>query len=314
MDRLVFEQAGDDSVATIWRASPHASIFTRPDVLRAFFGDVHWWVALRKGAPVAAWPVPLDASGRPTGSGWFYFVGPIWDREAFPPVAHRSLSGTLPVYTGFIDELVSTYGGFAASLPPTQTDVRAFTWWRYDEGAPIDVRPRYSARIEAMASRPHEDLLAAMRQLRRRELRRGFPEGSIEWSSAIDAEELSSVYLQRVPGDRNAVLSDAARLLSLIADGAGFVSVARDKDGRVAAVIAVLCDDVMANVVVNSVSNDWRSSGLSVHNTIRVLAHAQRLGLDRFDFNGANSPARGDDKHSYGAEPVLYFDVAYTES
>ncbi len=313
MDRLVFEQVGDDSVAAIWRASPHATIFTRPDVLRAFFAEVHWWVALRKGAPVAAWPVPLDALGRPTRSGWFYFVGPIWHREGFPPVAHRSLSGTLPVYTGFINKLVSTYGQFAASLPPPQTDVRAFTWWRYDEGAPVDIRPRYTARIGSMASRPHEDLLAAMRQLRRRELRRDFSANSIEWSSDIDPEELSSIYLQRVPGDRAGVLSDAARLLALISDGAGFVSVAREKHGRVAAVIAVLCDDVMANVIVNSVSNDWRSSGLSVHNMIRVLAHAQRLGLDRFDFNGANSPARGDDKHSYGAEPVLYFDVAFSE-
>ncbi len=310
MDGLAFEQVDDAQVSALWHASPHATIFTRWDVLRGFFEDVHWWFAIRKGAPVAAWPVPLDASGRPTSSGWFYFVGPIWDGAAFPPPAHRSLSGTLPVYTGFIETLIDTYGGFIASLPPPQTDVRAFTWWRYDEGTPIDVRPCYSARIGSLASRSYDDLLASMRQLRRRELRREPPDAKIQWSSEIDPDELATVYLERVPGDEAVVTSDAVRLLALIDDGAGFASVARDNDGKVLAVIAALCDDIMANVVVNSVLADWRSSGLSVHNMVRAISHAQQRGLDRFDFNGANSPARGDDKHSYGAEPVLYFEVS----
>lgn len=30
-----------------------------------------------------------------------------------------------------------------------------------------------------------------------------------------------------------------------------------------------------------------------------------------FDFNGANSPLRGDDKHSYGASEKLYFQLDY---
>jgi hypothetical protein len=312
--RLEFEPLRDDSALALWRRSPHATIFTRPDVLRNFFDAVEWWGAIRRGVPVAAWPVALDATGRPTRSGWFYFVGPIWDGEAFPPAAHRSVSATLAVYTGLVEALVDTYGGFAASLPPPQTDVRAFTWWRYEDGAPIAVQPRYSARIDSLGSRSFSDLLAAMRQVRRYELRRELPIANIEWSAEIGAEELTEVYLERVPSDGADVLSDSQRLLALIEEGSGFTSVARDVNGRVIAVIAALCDDVMANIVVSSVSTDWRSSGVGVHNTVRALAHAQRLGLNRFDFNGANSPSRGDDKHSYGADPVLYFDVSYNNS
>jgi hypothetical protein len=311
LSQLVFEQVDDELPSELWRASPDATIFTRPDVLRRFFEDVHWWVAVKKGKPVAAWPVPLDASGRPTSSGWFYFVGPIWVCNALPPPAHRALSGTVPIYTGFIDAFVETYGGFVASLPPTQTDVRAFTWWRYDEGAPIDVRPRYSARIDSLASRSYENLLAGMRQVRRYELRQDLSLGKIQWSSELSPEELTGIYLERVPGDAASILTDAERLLALIEDGAGFASVARDADGKVKAAIAALCDGVMANVVVNSVSADWRSTGLGVHNTVRALAHVQQIGLNSLDFNGANSPNRGDDKHSYGARPILYFDVEF---
>lgn len=311
MNRLAFERIDDTHALALWRSSPHATIFTRPDVLRRYFDDVHWWAALRKGSPVAAWPIPLDAQGRPTSSGWFYFVGPIWGRDAFPPVAHRALSGTLPVYTGLIDALVSTYGRFVASLPPPQTDVRAFTWWRYAEGAPIEVQPRYSARIGSLASSSFEDVLAGMRQLRRREMRRNIPDGTIHWSAHIEPRELTQLYLERVPGDYASVLPQAQRLLAIIEDGDGFASVARDSNGKILAAIAVLCDGAMANVVVNSVSSEWRAAGLSVHNTVRALSAAQRLGLDWFDFNGANSPNRGDDKHSYGARELLYFDVSY---
>lgn len=314
MNGLSFDRIDSQLATKVWRTSPHATVFTRPDVLEQFFDDVHWWGASKSGRLLAAWPVPLDRAGRPTSSGWFYFVGPIWDGSAHPPAPHRALSGTLPVYTGFIDALVMTYGGFIGSLPPPQTDVRAFTWWRYEKGAPVEVRPRYSARIEALAARSFDDVLSGMRQLRRRELRRGFPGKSIEWSSHIEPAELASVYLQRVPRDQANVLADASKLLAMIEDGAGFTSVARDMDGSVIAVIAVLCDESMGNLVVNSVTDAWRASGASVHNMVRALSHAQRIGLDRFDFNGANSPSRGDDKHSYGANPILYFDVAFSET
>lgn len=313
MDRLIFDRIESGAANELWTASPHATVFTRPDVLRRFFDDVHWWGASKNGRLVTAWPVPLDGLGRPTSSGWFYFVGPIWNRSAYPPVPHRALSGTLPIYTGLIDALVMTYGGFNASLPPPQTDVRAFTWWRYEEGAPVEVRQRYSARIEALASRSFEDVLGGMRQVRRYEMRRSLSATSIDWSSQIEPAELASVYLQRVPGNEVEVLAKARRLLAIIEDGAGFTSVARDTEGSAIAVIAALCDDAMGNLVVSSVTDAWRSSGVGVHNMIHALQHARRLGLDRFDFNGANSPSRGDDKHSYGAEPVLYFEVAFNK-
>jgi hypothetical protein len=300
----------DVAAATnLWASSPHATVFTHPEVLSGFFSEVHWWGASQGQEPFVAWPVPLDEQGRPTTSGWFYFVGPMWARSAYPPPAHRALSATLKVYTGLIDALVENYGGFQASIPPPQDDVRAFAWWRYADGAPIRITPRYSARIEAL-SRPWDDIMAGMRQLRRRELRRTEPVKGLAWSRELEAEELSSLYLQRVSGNPLEVMSETRRLLDLVSQGWGSLSVARDADGTVAAAIVVLSDGRTANVVVNSVADSWRQSGVSVHNMSRTIAQAREEGHESFDFNGANSPARGDDKHSYGAVPVLYFDVA----
>ena len=42
-----------------------------------------------------------------------------------------------------------------------------------------------------------------------------------------------------------------------------------------------------------------------------VLIKIYQKKYDIFDFNGANSPNRGDDKHSYGAKENLFFDLKY---
>ena len=314
MGAVAIERIESEMARTLWAESPHATVFTRPNVLAAFFEDVHWWGAFKGLDLIAAWPVPLDERGLPTTSGWFYFVGPLWSSAVYPPPPHRTLSATLPVYTGFIESLIAAYGGFSASLPPTQADVRAFTWWRYAEGAPIQVAPQYTARIEGLSGRDWKDVLAGMRQVRRYALRQTAHLKDITWSDQVEAKELCNIYLEQTPGVDVEVLRDSQKLLAIAASGSGFVSVGRDTDGMAAAVVVALYDCGAANLVISSVANKWRASGLSVQNTARAIAHAQSLGLSLFDFNGANSPQRGDDKHSYGAREQLYFNVSYRAS
>ena len=312
MPQVSTERISLEAATLIWQESPQATVFTQPVVAGKFFDEVHWWGSFRGGRLVAAWPVALDEAGRPTSSDWFYFFGPIWDGRSFPPLARRALSDTLPVYEGFIEAFVSRYGGFVASLPPPQFDVRSFTWWRYSSGSPICVEPRYSARLTALSQKSWQDVLAGMRRDRRPRLRRPVT-GGVEWTTDVDPDEVRDLYVERTPVDPLRAGRDATRLLGLTEDGHGFVSAARDLSGRLIAAAVVLHDGVMGNLVIDSVAEDWRKSGLTIHSTARAINKSQEVGLSCFDFNGANSPARGDDKHSYGAEPVLYFDVSFSE-
>lgn len=308
MGKIRVEQVGPEIAHSVWSASPHATPFTNPDVLKSFFPGVEWWAVIRGNDLVSAWPVPLDSAGRPTNSGWFYFVGPIWDQKHFPPPAHRWLASCLDVYTGFIEALITRFGKLSASLPPPQTDVRAFTWWKYHDGAPIRVVPCYTAQILDLHTKSWGDVLAGMRQVRRYELRNSSIE-RINWSAQVNPDELTSLYLERTPGDRSLVVRDMQNLLRLVDEGWGCCTVARDDDGQLASAAVVLSDRRTANVVINSVSEKWKKTGLNAHTVARTIEKAARSGHRAFDFNGANSPQRGDDKHSYGAVPILYFDL-----
>ena len=54
-------------------------------------------------------------------------------------------------------------------------------------------------------------------------------------------------------------------------------------------------------------------SGLVAWAIRNQIMMAKSCGLDVFDFNGANSPSRGDDKHSYGAKAALFFEIALSK-
>lgn len=309
MGKSRVELISPKSALSLWKESPHATVFTHPDVLRLFFHDVEWWGAIRGMELVAAWPVPMDSQRRATSSGFFYFVGPIWSNRFFPPIAHRALSLTLDVYTAFIDEFIPRYGEVSASLPPPQTDVRAFSWWKYDYGSPIRIEPRYTARIARMNESDLDDIQSRMRQVRRYEIRHRNIAESLTWSTHVAADELSDLYLERTPSDRKRTHEEIERLLLLTEAGWGTSIVSRDHAGRLASGIILLSDGRTANAAINSVSTDWRKLGLSTHSTWRAIQSAAVTGHYSFDFNGANSPRRGDDKHSYGAEALLYFDI-----
>ena len=61
--------------------------------------------------------------------------------------------------------------------------------------------------------------------------------------------------------------------------------------------------------VVSASDRIWRDARLNAHGRLRCILAAREMGADAYDFVGANSPQRGSDKHSYGAEAELYFDL-----
>ena len=110
----------------------------------------------------------------------------------------------------------------------------------------------------------------------------------------------------------SATKDEIASLVSVVADGMGEVIAFRDSEsGELTSMVLLLQDKGIANMVLNLTANRWRGSGIAAWTVYHAIQAAQARGADVFDFNGANSPDRGDDKHSYGAAPELFFEVRY---
>ena len=60
-----------------------------------------------------------------------------------------------------------------------------------------------------------------------------------------------------------------------------------------------------------NLSEKWKKTGISTWSIHNAIMLTKSLNINNFDFNGANSPRRGDNKHSFGSESLLYFNLKF---
>ena len=312
--------ASREEIVALWEESPHSSVFTHPDVLSRLSQGVDWWIAWKGQEPQCFWPVCTPVGTEVGLPDLTYYVGPMWTSVAFPIAPHRWLTRTKRVYEAFIQRFLSEYGCIHACLPKGLLDVRAFDWWNYhqDDKPRFLLKPRYTACIHELDQKDEKSITGEFRQLRRRELRSlkkgGPPPRTDQWS----VDDLLRLYSD-VMGCQDVGLESENRskiqaLADLVRNGIGDVVAFMDPaNEETIAACLILFGKGEANMVLNLVDSHWRESGLPAWMVTETIKAAQEKGMRTFDFNGANSPNRGDDKHSYGAEPVLFFEVHYSE-
>jgi hypothetical protein len=324
MGVLRIRDAEELEVQRLWDKSPQASVFTFPRVTNELSSQVNWILCSKGEEAVLAWPVTRNAAGVLAPPQLTYFVGPLWSQSASIRPVTSQLKIRLQVYEELCDYLFAEYGGITADLHPSVTDVRPFLWWNIDsELSPhLDVNPKYTAQLRNLQVESEGSMLAQFRELRRREVRRVAASGEFHREALTrlnDAElgQMTRLYratLERAiqPDSWTSLERQLVALSKLVADGYGFFMVTRNSHRDKGQIVAITLNLVMrqeSHLVLNLVDAEFRSSGVAAWNMFNTVIEAKRQGVETFDFNGANSPRRGDDKHSYGAKEVLYFQV-----
>lgn len=294
-------------------------MFNNPDVISTLSDDHSWWVASKGDEPFLVWPVHLGKKKRPAVPPFAYFFGPMWSPVAESRPMSSVYSDRLCAYSEMVEFLVSRFGGVANSLHPTLTDIRAFSWWGHNTEQHFEVSPRFTAQIRDLQSKTSGQLLASYRELRRREIKRVERSLACIVVSHVEEVVVKSLYAAAFEKQGQAPygtdMNAIHNLLTLVEKGHGFIVGALSKVSKeIDSMTLVLSDGITANMVLNLTNPAKRVSGVGAWTVHKSIEKAQELGLQTFDFNGANSPMRADDKHSYGAEEVLFFSVSYDDA
>lgn len=303
-----------------WNSTPDASAFTKPAILEKLSQRVDWLLATKGDVPVCLWPVCLPDGHSPGIPEFCYYVGPVWNKHGTQAPAHRWLADSTQVYEGFITLMVKRYGKIHAQMPLGMNDIRVFDWWNYHEPSKprFTIMPRYTACIRNIQSISDEQLVASFRNKRRQILRRimkhGIPQRSDHWQE----DELVHLYcemmeIQQTPVSKSQCAGILA-LCRLVNQGKGEVIAFKDEHGEIMSAGMLLYGKNVANLVLCLTSNKWRDEKNTVWAMYSMLLAGKAKGMDTIDFNGANSPLRADDKHSYGARAELFFELMYDES
>ena len=138
-------------------------------------------------------------------------------------------------------------------------------------------------------------------------------------TTATVAAMASKLYTLALARQQKSIAPDIEQaiqaLVTLVGYGHGWITAYREVESQsLVSAVLVLEAKGVANMILNLVSPKWRSLGLLSHTTDQCIHEAKNRECHTFDFNGANSPLRGDDKHSYGAAPVLFFNLRYVET
>lgn len=293
-------------------------MFNNPDVISTLSEDHSWWVVSKGDEPFLVWPVHLGKTKKPAVPPFAYFFGPMWSPIAESRPMSSVYADRLCAYNEMVEFLLSRFGGVANSLHPTLTDIRAFSWWGHNTGQHFEVSPRFTAQILDLQNKSSGQLLASYRELRRREIKR--VEHSLAYTVVSHVEEVvvKSLYAAAFEKQGQAPcetdMSAIHNLLTLVEEGHGFIVGAQSKVSKeVDSMTLILSDGRTANMVLNLTNPAKRVLGVGAWTVHKSIEKSRELGMQTFDFNGANSPMRADDKHSYGAEEVLFFSVSYDE-
>jgi hypothetical protein len=301
-----------------WERSPQATAFTSPQVLSRLAHRVDWWMARKGAEPLCLWPVCRDEADTVRVPDFCYYVGPLWSHRISSIPAHSWLAETTEVHEALLSVLVARYGSIHAQLPLGQDDVRVFSWWNYHHPTEprFEITPLYTATIGGLQERSEAEIHDSYRRLRRRQVRKASADGRFERSSMADAGEVARLYAEVMARQNAPVPPNTAgtveALIDLAGHEGGYVVAFRERDGgELASVGLVLEARDVANFILCATVNRFRDTGLPALTVHNAIMEARARGAASFDFNGANSPNRGDDKHSYGAEARLFFDLRY---
>lgn len=314
MIKYSIHQIKANEAEEIWSNSPQTNIFTHPNVINKLAHEVHWWIIYKGEEDQCIWPITLNKERKPFIPPFSYWQGPMWTAIGYRFPNHRSISKVKPIYELFIKTFIEKYGNIKASLHPSLSDVRAFDWWNYNqpELPRFTVKPRYTAVITNL-QKPVDVLQKNFRTDRRQALKKFKKiEDEIYFNNECSNDEFIWLYKEKLKIEKEVTDQDLISLLKIVNMGYGWIQAARQKkDDLICGLMIVFFHHNRANLVINIGLEEYKKEGLIPASVFKLLQFARSKGIDYFDFNGANSPDRGDDKHSYDAEPVLYFDIAY---
>jgi hypothetical protein len=312
------EEVSPELAELFWLSSPQATAFNHPRIASQFSDRIRWLGVFKGEVPFLLWPVAYSPSGQRASPPWSYYFGPMWSREASERSVTSQLADSTALLHSAFEVLLQEPGAFACELHPTVRDVRVFDWWNYggNHSERFSIAPRYSAQLKSLDLRSDDDFLLSMRGVRRREIRRALRAGDFAIVDEVPREMFTLLRTQTIEaqGEVEDVFESATMpaLFSLVESGdAHITGVVDTATGACVAANLVLDAGGTSNLVLSVLDPSQPSVSAGPLAVYSALRRSRDRGNTTFDFNGANSPRRGDDKHSYGAEPVLYFRIQF---
>ena len=292
--------------------SLQGSVFCKSAFMSALGRKLERWLVSEAAKIVAAYPVLLNDE-QPIAAPHPYtlYQGLMFHPDVDAEPSHRGVPHKLKITDFLLEQLAEQYSRISLCTHPNLDDIRSFLWFNYHqpERGVFTVHTRYTGLLNLHQFEKTKHL-GEIRTLRKREFVRAGTKGfKVVDSNDIDTlDRLHDLTFKRQ--DLNRSESDVTLLRGIaeaaLNHGFGRCLTAINPAGDVASAILILFDKRAEYYLIGANHPDFRQSGASTYLMLEAIEQAAKAGATYFDFVGINSPARGDYKVSFNAQPVAY--------
>jgi len=305
----------------VWDAfvltSPQRSIFVHSKFLDSMNANYNLVTCYVKDKIVAGVAIINSTSGEPSDiSTTFPYQGMLLSDNGNQAM-HSKITHDFKTVEFFIKQLSEHLNKYCLCHSWRLLDLRPFQWHNYHEPEKGQFRTdlRYTAILDLQNFKNFESYLTTVRSVRRQEFKKSSLILKIKFSDDIllfDALYAKTFARQNLEINNQDTLLVSSICKQAIAGGYGKMIVALIDDVPISAVL-FLYDDRTAYYLFAANDPEYRNTGSSTFLVMHMIKDAFDCGLKEIDFEGVNSPNRGDFKISFNATLQPYHVSTYCE-
>tara|TARA_B100001741_G_scaffold257460_1_gene220447 strand:+ start:1513 stop:2463 length:951 start_codon:yes stop_codon:yes gene_type:complete len=307
-----------DEAKIIWDSSPNANAFNNPTFLK-YFKNLSIYAVFKGKEIFCCWPLQVKKNADCLIPDMFYYFGPFWSNKIKNIPYHSWLSYSSKVYELFLSKFTKKFKKINFELHYTLHDVRIFDWWNYNKNRyRFIINSRYTALIDDLKKKNENQIISDYRYSRRYELKKFKKIEKEIIETEIKTKELLNLYFKVVKvkniKDKKAITKNIEIFNKLskkkLCKTFAYKS---KKTNKLISVIILAFDNLSSHLILSVSDEEWKKKGIMTWSIHKAIMFTKNKNLNSFDFNGANSPQRGDHKHSFGSKTKLFFNLNFKQ-
>ena len=314
------EKTNIKTAQEFWDSSPEATFFTNPFVISKIEKNLDFWIVQKGNENICLWPICKNSENRTFIPVFFYYFGPFCSNYYYKISNHSKFLLQLKVLDLFVDRFEKSYKNISTQLHYLHHDLRYFIWKKNKKNNYFSIYPKYSASITEIDKKNEKEIISNFSELRRRMLKKSIKSNIFEKTKEFEKKEVIDLYkdtiIRKNPKINKKHLNDALEKISIFfsffkkeKNLISFNGYRNKKNQKLISLIMLGHTKSISNLILNLSHKDWQKTGITALTMLDSIKLSQEMNMKDFDFNGANSFVGSDDKHHYGSNYRMYFEI-----
>jgi len=319
---LKLEKTNEVTAQNFWDESTEGSFFTNPNFLKIFQEKVEYWIVKKGDEKLCLWPICKTKNQITHPPLFSYYFGPYWSNYLEKKISnHSKFLLSIQVYELFLNKFKKKYKNIHFNFLPNNHDVRYFIWKKnFNSNNKILISPKYSAYISKLNTKSSLNIYSSFSKLRRRMISKAKKNTNIVRANYFKLSEITDLYQKTILRknkliDKNVLKQNLTKIkyfFSTYKKNETLVSLSGFRDKKSKELISLIMlgnAKNTSNLILNLSDINYQKTGVTALALYEAIKQSKKKKYINFDFNGSNSLIGSDDKHSYGSDYRLYFEI-----